>query len=192
MLIEASRKKLKISEIPISYHPRKGGRAKLKSFEDGWRHLRFMLLYEPTAVFLIPGVFLFLVGLGLLLLVEGRFHSMVLGAFGTILGVQVMVLGLYSKVFAATHRMAEPDAVTNYFLKYRFLERELLAGLIVFLGGFAIGSNIFFKWMASGFGELSDLKGALIAVTLAITGIQMIFSAFFLSVLLLDRGEAGR
>ncbi|ODS42992.1 MAG: hypothetical protein MSIBF_07010 [Candidatus Altiarchaeales archaeon IMC4] len=190
MIIEAARNKLKIAEVPIEYRPRGGGRAKLNSFHDGWRHLRFMLLYEPTAVFFIPGILIFITGLALLLLsTTERVHSMILGSFLTILGLQVITLGLYAKIYAVLYRREVPDMITGVFLRYNSLEYGMLAGFMVFLIGVGVGFNILMAWVASGYGELSQVRSAIFSVTFAILGIQMIFSAFFLSVLLLEKGE---
>ena len=104
MIINAAREKLKITEVPITYYKRKG-ESKLHTFRDGWRHLRFMLFYSPTYLFIIPGSFISLLGLFLILLVlPGPFrvgkltfdiHYMVLGSALAILGSQIVSTGLF-------------------------------------------------------------------------------------------------
>ena len=96
MVIEASRKKLRIKEVPITYHPRKGG-SKLHSLSDGWRHLRFMMLYRPTPFLLLPGSIALVLGLALTLFVlvqepdrELRMHSLILGSMLLIIGYQTL------------------------------------------------------------------------------------------------------
>ena len=197
MIIEAVRKKLRIVEVPIEYRPRKGGKTKLKSFQDGWRHLRFMFLYSPTVLFLIPGALLFLIGsILMILLSKGTIyianigldiHSMVLGSLFVILGFQIMVLGIYGKMYAAIHNMVEPDRTTRFFLRYESLDWGIFLGIILFLTGVWFGFGILMHWVGSGFGAISELRGVITASTLAILGVQMIFSSLFISMLLLDK-----
>ncbi len=189
MFIKAVKNGLSIKEIPITYSKRGGGEAKLKSFEHGWRHVRYMLLYEPTALFLIPGVLSFLVGLVALAVITTRIHSMVLGSLFTILGFQIITLGVYSKIFAIVRGIERPDGITKFFIRYEALEYEMLLGFLIFLAGAGIGVMVIMSWVTAGFGELSQIRGAIISSTLAIIGIQMIFSAIFSSMLLLDRVE---
>src|SRR5207237_7488651 len=109
MIAMAIRRGLKVAEIPIVYHPREG-ESKLRSFRDGWRHLRFMLLLSPTPLFLAPGLAMVLLGLiGLFLLLPGPlqlgalhfdFHFMFVASALAILGVQLLVLGLAATAFA--------------------------------------------------------------------------------------------
>jgi glycosyltransferase involved in cell wall biosynthesis len=190
MIIEATRKDLRIAEIPIEYRRRQGN-TKLNSMRDGWRHLRFMLLYQPTIAFTIPGTLLFIAGIGLLILAENRFHTMILGSFLISLGFQIITLGLYSNIYAVTHRMLKPKGITKLFLKYNSLEKGMLIGFFFTLTGGLIGASILIEWINAGYGELSELRNAIISMTLTITGIQLIFSALFASVLLLDNGENG-
>lgn len=197
MIIEATRKGLRIVEIPIEYRPRVAGQPKMSSLKDGWRHLRFMLLYSPTALFLLPGSLLLLSGLILVaLLVRGpmRFgnfgldiHPMILGNLLVILGFQILALGIFAKVYASISGLVEPDRVTRFFLRYDILEYELLLGSLLFLLGFLIDLDIALKWVRSGFGELAELRTAILGSTLAAVGVQLIFLALFMSILLLKR-----
>lgn len=190
MILKAKKAGLRIKEVPITYRPRDGGKAKLHSFHDGWRHLRFMLLYKHAMLFLTPGTFIFSAGLAIILLSPPvRYHSMILGSLFAILGFQVITLGLYSKIYAATHGIDKPDRVTRFFLKYNSLEYGILIGSITFLIGGSIGLRIIMAWVKSGFAELFEIRNAVLSSTFAIIGIQMIFSAVFLSVLLLEKRE---
>jgi glycosyltransferase involved in cell wall biosynthesis len=201
MVIEAARKGLRIHEVPIEYRPRRGGKPKMSSFTDGWRHLRFMLLYSPTVLFLLPGSLLFALGLGILLaLLRGPvrigavsfdIHPMIFGSLFLVLGFQVVALGLYTKVYAVLNGIVEPDRVTRLFLRYNSLEAELLLGLALFLLGGLIDLRIFLKWVTSGFGELLEMRNAILGSALAALGIQVIFLALFLSILLLERENGG-
>ena len=197
MIIEATRKGLRIAEIPIEYRPRIAGQPKMSSFKDGWRHLRFMLLYSPTTLFLLPGSLLFLSGLCLVTLLAhgpmrfGNFgldiHPMILGNLLVILGFQVIALGLFAKVYASINGLVKPDMVTKFFIRYDILEYELLLGFILFFLGFLIDLNIALNWVRGGFGELTELRTAILGSTLAAVGVQLIFLGLFMSILLLKR-----
>jgi glycosyltransferase involved in cell wall biosynthesis len=201
MIIEAKRKNLRVTEIPIEYRRRGGGMKKLSSFKDGWRHLRVMMLYSPTILFLIPGGFLFFIGLLLIGLLLGGpirvpagnigldIHPMILGNLLVILGFQIIILGVFTKVFAVLHGINKAGRFTKIFLKYNSLEYELLLGVILFSIGLLVDIKIILSWIESGFGELAELRSAILASTLMFLGVQLIFSALFLSVLLLERGE---
>jgi len=199
MVIEAARKKLRIIEIPIEYRPRVGGKPKLSSFSDGWRHIRFMMLYSPTKLFIIPGAALTLLGLAMVFALSSgplRFgsiffytHPMILGNFLVLVGLQILFLGVFNSVYSATKGLSEPDRLTATVMEYSSLERELLVGFGLFLLGFLAATKIVFVWVRSGFDELYELKNAIVASTLMFVGIQFMFSAVFLSVLLLDRRE---
>jgi hypothetical protein len=197
IIIEAARKKLRIAEVPIEYRARGGGKAKLKSFQDGWRHMRFMLLYSPTTLFVAPGILLMAAGLMLLLLLMGGplyirnvgidLHTMVLGNMLVIVGFQTLTLGMYAKIYAALNYGVEPGAVTKTLLKYESLDLGIIAGAVVFVCGLLLGLIIVAKWAEGGFGELSELRNAIMASTFAVLGIQMIFSSLFFSMLLMGR-----
>lgn len=198
MIINAAREGLKISEIPITYYPRKG-ESKLSTFRDGWRHLRFMLFYSPTYLFMLPGSFITLIGLLFLLIVlPGPFklgrlsfdiHYMVLGSALAILGSQIVSIGLFAKCYAYTEGYEARDLFINIFLKYFTLERGIYFGGIFFLTGLLISFYILFKWINAGFGALFEIRAALLALTFIILGLQAIFSSFFISILLLKKGR---
>lgn len=190
MIINASKAKLKIMEIPITYYPRKG-ESKLRSFYDGWRHLRFMLLYSPTYLFLVPGSAFFLVGLALMLMlmpgplsIGGRafdVHVLVLASMFVMLGYQIIMLGLYAKSYSLAEHFEEDDNIIKMLSSHFTLERGLYLGLALFLLGFGINLYILIKWMLSGFGALGEVRAAIVALTFTVIGIQTIFSSFFLS-----------
>jgi len=198
MIIKAARMNLEITEVPIDYFPRqKGSVSKLRSFKDGWRHLRFMLLYSPTWLFLIPG-FGFL-GIGLLFLLSLvwgplqigdfflDFHFMALGSLLAILGVQVVMLGLYAKVYTGVHKL-EPTSKLFGFLKKHFrLERGVLAGVLIFLTGLGINLYILILWLSIGFQGRLYIREVVFAMTFMIVGAQVVFSSFFISVLGIEK-----
>lgn len=192
MVINAARAKLKVAEVPITYYPREG-ESKLRSFRDGWRHLRFMFLYSPDHLFLVPGSILFVIGfLGMLWLstgakvVSGHFvdyHFMFIFSLLTIVGFQVLLTGFYAKAYAFTHRFAPDDRMIQLFYRYFSLEEWLIAGFVVFLVGLGIDAAIFYTWIQHHFRDLFAVREALLALTLMVVGLQLIFSSFLLSIL---------
>jgi len=194
MVIRASKENLRIAEFPIEYHPR-GGESKLSSVRDGWRHLRFLLVHSPTHLFILPG--LVLSGLGLLLMIMvaaglsffGRawgIHALIGGALLTIVGTQVLALGLCAHAYG-TYFMGERDPWFDR-MRARFrLEHGLLLGGLFMLAGLAMGTVVLVTWISNGFGQLSYEQLALFAAALLIVGIQIFFSSFLLSILGLRR-----
>lgn len=192
MVINAARAKLKVAEVPITYYPR-GGESKLRSFRDGWRHLRFMLLYSPDHLFLIPGALLLIVGLATMLfllpgpkIINGHFidyHFMFVSSLLTIVGFQVLLTGFYAKAYAFTHRFAPDDRMIQWFYRYFSLEAWMLVGLGVFVIGALIDAAIFVTWTQHNFHGLFAVRPALLALTLMVIGLQLVFSSFLLSIL---------
>lgn len=197
MVAKAALLKLKIKEVPITYHPRDGAPSKLRSFYDGWRSLRFMLMYSPDYLFLLPGGVFFLVGLFLMfLLLPGPVyfpgwgldvHTMLLGSLMSILGFQVLVMGLTLKTYAVAGKFQIYDRMTAFVSKHFSLERALLVGSVVATAGLIVGLNVLYGWYLSGFGKLSTLRQVIVASNLIIIGLQTIFSAFLMSILLIEK-----
>jgi glycosyltransferase involved in cell wall biosynthesis len=193
MLIKAIKNNLRIKEIPITYYPRKA-HSKLNSFRDGWKHLRFMLLYSPDYLFLVPGGILFLMGfVSLTLSIFWPINIFdlspnlltIFGSLLTILGYQVVLLGLYSKTYAVTH-LQERDEFISGFHKKVTVEKGVSLGFVIFLIGFFVGITYVYTWINGGF-ETSGLRIGVFALTLAVLGIQTIFSSFFLSILGIEK-----
>jgi glycosyltransferase involved in cell wall biosynthesis len=194
MVIRASKEKLRISEFPIEYHPR-GGDSKLSSFRDGWRHLRFLLVHSPTHLFIVPGAVLLALGSLITLAVlaqinvfgrEWSLHAMVGGSLLSIVGVQVLTLGLCAHAYG-TYFMNERDPWFDR-MRARFrLEHGLLLGGLVLLAGLAVAAAIVGIWVNRGFGQLSEERLAVLGATLIIVGLQIFFASFLLSILGLRR-----
>lgn len=192
MIIAALREGLKIKEVPITYHPRKG-KSKLHPFSDAWRHIRFMLLFSPTYLFFIPGMvfslggflILFFSGWGGLVLLGHKFdiHAMIFASIITLLGLQICALGLYAKTYSFLEGFERRDKFLRKFYRLFNLERGLIIGSVSFLGGLIIAVYIFLKWVKTGFGPLNEIKAALLGLILMVGGVQIIFSSFFLSLL---------
>jgi glycosyltransferase involved in cell wall biosynthesis len=199
-VIKAAQLRAKVTEIPITLWPDKRGRPPhLRSFRDGWRHLRFMLLYAPNWLFLLPGSAL--VTLGLLLVfwlypgprqvtrgVVLDVHTMIFGVIFTLLGVQILSTGAFAKVFSYSERFDKGNVSLNRALAHVTLERALLLGGTVFVVGFAGCVWVVWKWVASGFGPLEAVRQVLFWSMWLFIGIQMIFASFFLSMLGISRG----
>lgn len=193
MVIEAARKELRIKEVPITYHPRDSP-SKLNSFSDGWRHLRFMMLYNPTPFLFLPGIVFFVFGLllTLTLMLRGdgvttRLHSLIFGGILTIIGYQTIVTGLYMKVYGVVHGITEVKGFIRKFLDYHSLEVGLFIGITLFIIGLTMGLKVLLTWVYSGFGELVEVENAVLSMVTAAIGIQTIFLTLFISVLLLGK-----
>lgn len=198
MVIKAVFAGMRISQIPITL--RRDGRSRpphLRSFRDGWRHLRFMLLFSPTYLFLYPGIAVMFAGLFFLLLPSSGpvrigplnfdIHYMVLGSLMSVVGVQIVMLGLFAKSYSHAVRLNVKDRALRLIERYFTLERGLLLGLSALVVGFGTDLAILFRWLRSGMGALDAMRPALVASTLIIVGTQIVFSSFFLDVLKLPR-----
>ena len=189
MVIEAARKNIKIAEIPINYYPREG-ESKLSSFADGWRHLRFMMLYRPTPFLLGPGIIVLIVGIALTLGValgfQSRLHTFILGSLLLIIGYQMLLAWIQFGAFGEIYGITKTSPTIKKIMNYHSLGRELGLGLILLLAGVAVGLKVLFSWSAVGFGALSQIQYSVMALILSILGIQTIFSGMFLSLLLLN------
>jgi len=192
MVVNAGRARLKIKEVPVTYFPRVG-ESKLETWRDGWRHLRFMLLYSPTHLYLIPGLLLLIPGLVLLVLeLPGNFylggrgffiHFMILGSMLTILGYQILTLGLHAKSYALSIGILRHDRTLDAIAPHYSLERGLKLGGILFTIGLVADLWILVNWIDSNFGALDAIRPALFASTMIVVGAQTMFSSFFLSLL---------
>jgi glycosyltransferase involved in cell wall biosynthesis len=197
MIVAALRTRLSIEEVPIEYHARRGS-SKLNSLSDAWRHVRFMLLYSPTWLYLIPGVLLFFGG-GTLLFLSGwgklvffhhtfDIHAMVFFVLFCLLGFQIIMVGLYAKTFSLREGFELHDPLLALFSRVITLERGLLTGLVLFLAGFGGSLYLVVKWVKVNFiGPFSEIKMCLFTLLFMLIGIQIIFSSFFLSLLKISR-----
>lgn len=185
MIVKAVKKNLKIKQIPIAYHPRIG-ESKLNPFLDGWRHIRFMLLYSPKHIFLIPGIFLFLLGsismIYMYPFTEKFTHPMFISSILTILGFQIISFGIFAKIYV-TYKLKEFDSKLDSFVRKFSLEKAILIGLITGAIGFLLFSLILLKWINEGFGSLNLIKQGIVATTIVVIALQIIFNAFMLSTL---------
>jgi hypothetical protein len=186
MVVKACFHHLKISEVPIVLYP--DGRDRpphLRSFRDGWRHLRFLLLLCPLWLYLIPSALMLTVGLGLMVWLTagprqvGRVvldvHTMLLGALCAILGYQTIWLWIYTKVFGGISGLLPTEKFVRRLFESLSLEKGLLAGGLVLAAG--LGFNL---------GPLdvqTTLRHALWGFTAMVLGVQTMYGSFFLSLL---------
>lgn len=198
MVIKATLRSLRITEVPITLH--KDGRSRpphLKPWRDGWRHLRFMLIYSPRWLFLVPGLLLSTVGVALtsLLWLNGQWSvggvvfdvgTLAVACMGTIIGVQLVAFAFFTKVFAVAEGLLPQDGKFSQLFRFFTLEKGILCGLAILLVGSGLLVRALGIWKATGYGELSyaaNLNRLIPAVTLVVLGVQTIFSSFFMSVL---------
>jgi glycosyltransferase involved in cell wall biosynthesis len=198
-IIKASQIGARISEIPIILWPdKRGRRPHLRSFRDGWRSLRFMLLYAPNWLFLVPGGFLIVLGLSLVFfLLPGPrkltagvtldLHTMIFGVMFTLLGAQILSIGACAKVFSYAERFDRGGISVKRALKRVTLEMGLLAGGVVFVIGLTGCLWIAWRWVESGFGLLYETRWVLFWSMWLFLGVQTIFVSFFLSMLGISR-----
>jgi glycosyltransferase involved in cell wall biosynthesis len=195
MVVRAVKEDLEIAEFDIEYHPREG-ESKLSSFSDGWRHLKLLLVNSPTALFMVPGLVLLIIGfLGVLLSISGislfgrewQIHATIAAALLTIVGAQVVSLAISARTFAVYVLNEKPDPTIEWGSNHVTLETGLIAGGIVFLIGFVIDAMIVGIWINRGFGELSEERLLVFGSVLIILGLQVFFSSFFLSIIGLAR-----
>lgn len=199
-VIKAGQIGARISEIPIVLWPDKRGRPPhLRSFRDGWRSLRFMLMYAPNWLYLLPGGVLMALGIGIVFwLLPGPrrvsahvvldIHTMIFGVIFTLLGAQILSIGAFAKVFSYAERFDRGGRSLKRALRSITLESGLLLGGALFLAGFAGCAWVTWMWASSGFGELHQVRQVLFWSMWLFLGLQIIFSSFLLSMLGISRG----
>jgi hypothetical protein len=191
MVFKAYRRGLEVSEIPIDYYPRVG-ESKLNRFGDAWRHVRFMLLYSPSWLYLYPGAGMLLLGVvGMLALASGpidvlgrswQIHTMLAFVTLTLIGAQIIQLGVFARTYARV-RIGEVDPLLDRIGHHVSLERGLVVGATIATLALAGLVAVAVEWAAHGFGTLGRAyETALLAALLGL-GIQVVFSAFFLALL---------
>ena len=201
MVVKATMQKLVIVEVPTTLA--KDGRSRephLRTWTDGWRHLRFMLLYSPRWLFLYPGIVLFLAGLILgTALLPGPLaigdHALDVSALiysmaAVLIGYQAMLFAAFSRAFVANEGLLPPSAGMQRAFRVINLERGLLIGILFVVAGLVLAIVSFVNWQSADFGSLNTGDAVRIAVpaaTLAVLGFETIMSSFFLSVLGLSR-----
>lgn len=189
MLIEAVGRKLTVLEIPVIYHKRTT-KTRLDSFQEGWRHIRFMLLNAPGYVFLIPGVLLSATGIALvppaLLNIDFQgvsfgLHFLIADSMLIIVGQQFLVLGVFARITGNPIRMPD-DPVTDWISRFVRLRHVATVGTILLTAGGAYVLYVLSRWAIGEPGNLPILVGDIVAFTSIILGVQTILYSIFISV----------
>lgn len=195
MIVRAARAGLDIREIPIKLYPDKRSRAPhLRSFQDGWRHLRFILTYAPNWLFFGPGIALFLAGVALLTLLAtgpvslfGFFmgpHFVALGSLLALMGFNIVTMGLLAKVIIWREMPSIDDRLVSWLTRKFALEPPLVIGALLTGAGLAVNVKLLFRWLERS-GPMDDtLHMAFLAATSMTLGLSTIFGAFLLRLLL--------
>jgi hypothetical protein len=201
MVVKATLQQLRVTEVPTTLSP--DGRSRpphLRSWRDGWRHLRFLLLYSPRWLFLLPGVLLMIMGMlvGIWLLPGPRvlsgvtldIHTLLYAAFAVIIGFQAIVFAVFTKVFAISEGLLPEDPRLNRVMEHVTLEVGLLVGLLLVILGLGGSGYAVAFWDKRSFGPLDPsrtLRIVIPSVTALALGCQIFLSSFFLSILGLKR-----
>ncbi len=197
MIVRAALHGLKIAEVPVTLSATVDGRqSHLHPWRDGWRHLRFLLLYSPRWLYMYPGLAMIAVGLVIaVLLLPGTFvvagvgfdvHTLLVAAMAILVGVQSLTFGLVVRMYAIKNGILPVNARYEKFFANITLERMLLLGgtlILIGLAGVAWAGQI---WSAKDFGALNyrDLmRIVIVAVTCIVGGLQLGFAAFLLGVM---------
>jgi len=198
MVIKATLKKFWIAEVPITLH--KDGRSRpphLKPWRDGWRHLRFMLLFSPRWLFLVPGIFLSAFGVVFAARLSlGDFQvggilfnvgTLAVASMTVIVGFQLVAFAFFVKVFAIAEGLLPDDPKLTRAFKIFTLEKGIVFGLLVLTAGIVLLAHAVWIWKQVHFNASllpeDNLRRLIPAATLIVLGIQVIFSSFFMSVL---------
>ena len=191
MVASASRLGLKVTEIPIKLYPDKRGRPPhLRSFRDGWRHLRFILSHSPDHLFLWPGMGMFALGMLMMaalalgpITVGGLYigvHFTVLGAMLALIGTNIVSMGVLGKVILGIGPPDRSRFLRNLLTHPHQLELTLLAGATGLLGGLAVDASLLLRWLESKQGMDDSVNLAIVASTVVVMSLEIMFSAFLL------------
>jgi hypothetical protein len=197
LVVKGSLAGWRIAQVPVTLHPDGRGRPPhLRSWRDGWRHLRFLLLFSPRWLFLYPGLALLASGSVLTsvlyftpLRVAGAgldIHSMLYASAGALLGMQLCLFALFARVSAQNAGLLPRRAMLDRLLEACTLERGLLLGLAVAATGLAWSAAAFWQWREAGFGALDPrvvMRDTIPASALMIGGTELMLASFLLSVL---------
>jgi glycosyltransferase involved in cell wall biosynthesis len=197
MIIRASLYGEKIAEVPITLHPdgRKSHAPHLRTFRDGWRTLRFFLMYSPRWLFLTPGMLFVLLGLiGYAVAMPGLTfrgvtfdaHTLLFASLAILCGYQSILFAIFTKVFAISEGLMPEDRRVTRFFELVNLERGLIIASAALLTGLALLLVAVHQWRSADFGSLDyaqTMRLVVPGVTLTALGCQTILSSFFVSIL---------
>ena len=201
MISNACHQGLRITEIPTTLYPDKRDRAPhLRSFRDGWRHLRFILTYAPDHLFVLPGLGMLGIGLALLaLLVRGPvqiggvyfgIHFVALGAMLALVGFNVFNLGVFAKAVMSRRYEGLRSRTVNWLHNRFSLEAALIVGALLAIAGMAIDGAILWQWLRQPGRQMeATVHLAFVATTAVVLGINLMFNAFLLNLVVDDHGS---
>lgn len=196
MVVSALRERLRIVEMPITYYPRVG-ESKLQGVRDAWRHVRFMLMFSPTYLFLVPGTVLLLIGAALTIMLAagprtflGRswdYHPLLFGAAAMILGYNLVLFDVAAKSYSMAAGFARREQWLAPLQRMFTLERGLVLGALLLILGIVIEVQIVYGWVESGYGRLMAVREIVIGMALMTMGIQTVFASFLVSLMQIRR-----
>jgi glycosyltransferase involved in cell wall biosynthesis len=201
MIVKSSLYRSRVAEVPITLHPdgRRAHPPHLHTWRDGWRTLRFLLMYSPRWLFLIPGAVLILLGLiGYAVALPGvrlghivfDAHTLLFSSLAILCGYQAILFSIFAKTFAMNAGLLPEDPAMLRFFKLVNLERGIALGLIASVAGLALLVWVFNDWRLEGFGPLEyahTMRAVIPGATLTALGVQTILSGFFVSLLGMHR-----
>jgi glycosyltransferase involved in cell wall biosynthesis len=197
MIIKSSIYGVKIAEVPITLHPdgRKSHAPHLKTFRDGWRTLRFFMMYSPRWLFLYPGALLILTGLlGYALAMPGitalgvtfDAHTLLFSSLSLLLGYQSILFAIFAKTFAISEGLLPENRRMTRFFEIVNLEKGLILGAASLAVGLLLLLIAINQWWSVAFGHLDyarTMRFVVPGVTLTALGFQTVLSSFFVSIL---------
>jgi len=200
MVVKAALNGLRITEVPTTLS--RDGRSRpphLRTWRDGWRHLRFLLIYSPRWLFFYPGIVMVVIGLAVMLFllpkprtfhgVNFDIHTMLYASMLIVVGIQTTSFAVFTKVFAIKNGFLPQDRRIESFMTAFPLEKGLVVGVLLMVAGIAGTFYAFWQWSLESFGPLTPaftMRVAIPSATVLLAGVQIIFNSFFLSILRLD------
>jgi glycosyltransferase involved in cell wall biosynthesis len=201
MVVKATLNEIRISEVPTTLSPALRSRPPhLRPWRDGWRHLRFLLLFSPRWLFFYPGLALMLVGLAAMIaLLPGEIsvlgahfdvHTLVYASAMVVVGYQAMLFAVFARIYAMTSGFLPGKPWIESLHERLSLETGAIAGLGLIVAGLAMSVVAIFVWGDSGFADLDyreTMRLVVPAATLLILGVQTVLASFFISILGIER-----
>ena len=197
MVVKATLNHLKIAEVPTTL--KKDGRSHaphLRSWSDGWRHLKFLLMHSPNWLFMYPGLILFFLGLALTVVLSlGNIqigsvglgvHTLMYAAAAMMVGFNLVMFSLFVRSYASVTGFIPTESRLDRWLGGTSTEKGVLLGIFLFLAGIAVTIAAFCIWGKTGFGGLSPesmMRITIPAMLLIVVGIEVVFGSFFIGIL---------
>jgi hypothetical protein len=201
MIIKSSLYGEKTAEVPITLHPdgRKSHPPHLRTLRDGWRTLRFFMMYSPRWLFFLPGLLLIFLGLlGYAVAMPGLTiggatldaHTLLFASLAILCGYQAVLFAIFTKAFAISEGLMPEDPRMTRFFKHVYLERGIIAGGLTLISGLGLLFGAVNQWRNVSFGPLDyshTMRWVIPGATMTALGFQTILSSFFVSILGMKR-----